>query len=243
MVRSETGAQQFLGKQSAGDHDTIYAWADAAALQAEAGDSPDLGGQFTLVIDSDRAVDELIPAIDYTGYFARREFPVASPDNTNHFHDKGHAAWFKEMVERAPGLPDTLQSAAVNCGNDPEKCLSFALAFDRVEDEFLFMKAEQPGSYKPGKELHGSLVQLVKLSLGPGVDDEEVVAKTQALWKTLGFEDAEVQWNLAREAYRLAHQHDLKQPTAALPAFLLDISITTTPGHREEAALISVDTY
>ncbi|HTE58573.1 MAG TPA: hypothetical protein VK694_07600 [Verrucomicrobiae bacterium] len=246
MIRAEAGApdaQRLPGEQSADDHDAIYAWADAAALQAAAGESPELGAQFTLVLDTGRPPDALVPATDYTGYFARREFPVASSDNQNHYHDKGHAALFKEMIEKAPALPDTLQDAAVNCGSDPEKCLTFAIPFDRIEDEFLFMKAEQPGNYKPGEKLHGSLVQLVKLSLGPGADDEEIAARTQELWQTLGFEVAQEQWDVAREAYRLAHQHEPKQPLTALPAFLLDVTVTSNPRRKEEADLISADTY
>ncbi len=97
---------------------------------------PPLEGGYQFVIDRrpEGEEDQLIPSVEYTAYFSRREVPIADKDHKEHEHDLGHVPTFQDMFSCVV-FGDVVQQAASNSLGDVEACKRFTKAMDSFGDD------------------------------------------------------------------------------------------------------------
>jgi hypothetical protein len=156
-----------------------------------------IGNGYRFVIDQepDDRVGTYIPADEFTGYFSRREIPVAPRSSSHHSHDIDHAPDYMSMFadER---FADMVQTAALNSLSDPETCRSFTRAMDRFGDKVLAITnpydAVQLRTIHSAKEYLEQLLQLSGITDETNTPDEvEQAIDDHSGWLNLRQREAE----------------------------------------------------
>lgn len=96
---------------------------------------PPLANGYSFVIDRRPTgqEDENIPAVEFTGYFSKRQIPIADTDHRQREHDEGHVASYQDMF-RVTAFADMVQASAANSLGSIETCRQFTGVIDGFGD-------------------------------------------------------------------------------------------------------------
>jgi hypothetical protein len=132
---------------------------------------PRLGNGYSFVIDQrpEGQEDDYIPPVEYTGYFSRRQIPIAAKGHRLRDHDIDHVPSYQDMFTSSD-LADLVQSAATKALATPELCEEFTGAMDGLGDCMRNMQNTDQPFMGDIRGARWNIDKLVRLHLGMGED-------------------------------------------------------------------------